>query len=127
MAFNSSTLLIAFALCSVLASCKSSDEPAIPNDATASAEETTQPVRKTAHSYGGWYCPDNLNGFPPVNLTELDQVPVVNRRLPTEEEARNGTSLMYFNTVELPQAEALDMTLPRMARYWSNNTHKRSW
>ncbi|MDX1349364.1 MAG: hypothetical protein R3279_03915, partial [Putridiphycobacter sp.] len=36
------------------------------------------------HNYGGWYCPDNLNGFPAVDLANWSQVPVITNRLPTK-------------------------------------------
>ena len=77
---------------------------------------------KSLHPYGGWYCPDNLTGFPPVNVADLAQVPVVNGRMPTKEETRNGTSLMYFDPTEYPTAKPLKMTMPRLARYYSRNT-----
>ena len=79
---------------------------------------------KTIHSYGGWYCPDNLTGFPPVNLAEIDQLKVVSGRLPTREEASNGSSLMYFDPAEFPEAKALDMSFPRLARFYLEHTGK---
>jgi len=44
--------------------------------------------------------------------------------LPTKEETRNGTSLMYFDTTKTPSARPLDMTVPRLARYYSEYTKK---
>lgn len=86
-----------------------------------------KPKRKALHPYGGWSCPDNLFGFPPVNAAELNKVPVVVGRLPTKEETRNGTSLMYFDTAEIPSAEPLDITLPQLARFYSAHTKKNEW
>ena len=44
-------------------------------------EETKAPTEKAdVHRYGGWYCPDNLGGFPPVDVASLDAVPVVHER-----------------------------------------------
>lgn len=85
-----------------------------------------QPTRKTSsiHNYGGWYCPDNLSGFPPVDITNLANVPVVNGRMPSEEETRNGTSLMYFDPVEYPDAKPLNIKLPQLAHYYSNYTRQ---
>lgn len=76
---------------------------------------------KDAHSYGGWFCPDNFGGFPPVDIQELDAVPVVNDRLPTLEESRNGTSLMYFEEGQVPDARPVEMTLPKLARHYSHH------
>lgn len=67
------------------------------------------------HSFGGWYCPDNLRGFPPMDIRDLDKVPVVTGRLPTREETGNGTSLMYVDLQEHPDAKPLAMHLPRVA------------
>jgi len=91
---------------------------------TIASEQTIKVKYKTIHAYGGWSCPDNLRGFPAVNIKELDKVPVVNDRLPTKEETQNGTSLMYFDTTEIPGARPLDMTMPRLARYYSKYTRK---
>ena len=75
---------------------------------------------KKQHRYGGWYCPDNF-GFAPVDIQLLDQVPAISDRLPTEEEARNGSSLMYIDTTEYPEAYALEMDLPRTAKIYSSH------
>ena len=121
-----SILMINFVL---LTSCDQIDESN--NDASNSTVETSieeeQPIKskyKTIHQYGGWSCPDNLRGFPPVNIQEMDKVPVVNGRLPTKEETQNGTSLMYFDTTEIPNARPLDMAMPKLARYYSEYTKK---
>ena len=74
------------------------------------------------YPYGGWYCPDNLYGFPPVNAAELASVPAVNGRMPTKEETQNGISLMYFDPAEYPTAKPLDMNMPCLAHYYFNNT-----
>lgn len=79
---------------------------------------------KVLHPYGGWSCPDNVLGFPAVDLAFLNEVPVVKDRLPTREETRNGTSLMYFDTLEIPSAKPLQMELPRVARYRSGYTNQ---
>lgn len=87
-------------------------------------EEPIKAQYSSIHQYGGWSCPDNLFGFPPVDLKEWDQIPVVNDRLPSREETRNGTSLMYFDTTKIPDARPLDMTMPRLARFYSDYTKK---
>lgn len=98
--------------------------------------DTTEPVAQNSipesetkhaskmHPYGGWYCPDNLNGFPAVNAVDFEKVPVVNGRLPTKDETRNGSSLMYFDTKEIPSARPLDLQMPKLARYFSKYTNK---
>lgn len=73
------------------------------------------------HAFGGWYCPDNLLGFPPVDIKELHKVPVVEGRLPTEEETRYGKSLMYIDTREYPEARPLDIELPQLATIHSEH------
>ena len=109
--------------------CSQTDETT--NTETAKAETPTEPVVKQErerprelHPYGGWYCPDNLGGFPPANVQMLDEIPVVEGRLPTRDETRNGSSLMYFDTKEVPNARSLDMDLPRLARYYTNYSEK---
>ena len=84
-------------------------------------EETTELTDRGQHPYGGWFCPDNVGGFPPVDIQDMDKVPVVIDRLPTKDETRNGTSLMYFDETELPDARPLKMTLPRVARIYSKH------
>jgi len=84
------------------------------------AEERT----RGHHSYGGWYCPDNVSGFPPVDIQELGKVPVVIGRMPTEEETRNGRSLMYFDPTIHLDARPLDIALPQVARIHSNQRNK---
>jgi hypothetical protein len=96
-------------------------ETHIESEAEPSAEiQTAKSV--SIHNYGGWYCPDNLNGFPPVSVSEYASVPSINGRMSTQEETRNGSSLMYFDPAEYPTAKPLDMIMPRLANYYSNIT-----
>lgn len=83
-----------------------------------------EPVRKTYHNYGGWYCPDNLNGFPAVDLNNWQNVPVINGRMATKEETQNGNSLIFIDSKEYPDARPLDMTMPKLARYYNGNSKK---
>ncbi|MCF8277973.1 MAG: hypothetical protein K9J17_14665 [Flavobacteriales bacterium] len=89
----------------------STEEAATNNDAYAEP-----------HQYGGWYCPDNLRNFPPMDIQDLDKIKVVADRLPTFEETRNGTSLMYFDTAKIPNARPLLISLPRVARIYSEHS-----
>lgn len=70
---------------------------------------------KKQHQYGGWYCPDNF-GFVPVDISELEEVPAIENRLPTKEELAQHMSLIEVDTIEFPDARALEMELPRVAR-----------
>lgn len=80
-------------------------------------EEKNEP-----HRYGGWYCPDNF-GFTPVDIQKLDEVPAIAHRLPTEQELKANMSLINVDTTKYPDARALEMDLPRVARIYSE--HKR--
>lgn len=79
---------------------------------------------KEAHRYGGWYCPDNLNTYPAVNLADWNKVPVVEGRLPTEEEARGEASLILVDTEKYPNAKALNTPLPQLAKYHNPYTNR---
>ena len=86
-------------------------------------EQETKKVAETRHhephQYGGWYCPDNLFGFPPVNIHQLDKVPAISNRLPTEAEVQTEASLIFVDTEKYPDAQAINMDLPRVARIYS--------
>jgi len=94
----------------------------VPKSESTKVAEKTKPKNKGMHPYGGWYCPDNFGGFPPVDIQDLDKVPVVNDRLPTKEEASNGTSLMFIDIAEFPDAKPLEMKLPRVARVYTSHS-----
>jgi len=89
-----------------------------------SAELVSQEVneRRESHNYGGWYCPDNLNGFPVVDFSDWADVPVVNGRMATQEETRNGSSLMFIDMEKYPDAKPMDITTPKLARYYNEYT-----
>lgn len=91
---------------------------------TIFSEEPQKSNRPDQHPYGGWYCPDNVLGFPAVNIEELDKVPVVKDRLPTREETQNGTSLIYIDQAKFPDARPLEIHLPQLARYYNGHTKK---
>jgi hypothetical protein len=106
----------------LMTSCGQSEDSDSKPDPTAEQQTENPKLNyEEPHAYGGWFCPDNLGGFPPVDVQELDKVPVVNDRLPTEEEAQNGTSLIYLDKSEYPDARHLEMELPRVARIYSNH------
>jgi hypothetical protein len=87
-------------------------------------EKSYDVKRRPPHKYGGWYCPDNIKGFTCVNLADWHTVPVIHGRLPTEEEARSGQSLIFVDTAKYPEAKVLDMKFPRLAKYYNRSARK---
>lgn len=83
--------------------------------------ETTAVNYDEPHPYGGWFCPDNLGGLPPMDIQEYAQLDIVTDRLPTEEETWNGKALIYVDTEKYPNARSLDIDLPRVARIHSGH------
>lgn len=81
-------------------------------------------IQKPTHQYGGWYCPDNLNGFPALNLKKWKNAPVINGRLPTEEEAKSEKSLIFVDTNIYPYAKAMDIELPKLAKFYNDYSKK---
>ena len=95
--------------------------------ATNTEEKTIDKVNITQtkpHEYGGWYCPDNLNGFPALDINSWENVPVVNGRLPTEEETQSGSSLIFVDVEKYPNAKALDIHLPKLAKFYNKHSKK---
>lgn len=78
--------------------------------------------KESIHSYGSWYCPDNLGTFPPLSASDYTKVPVISKRLPSQEEAQAGLALMYFDPAKYPSAQAVDMELPKLAKYYLPQT-----
>lgn len=54
--------------------------------------------------------------FPPIDIKSWEKTPALNGRLPTEEETKNGTSLLYYPNPG-PDVKPYDMTLPGLAYY----------
>lgn len=109
-----------FSMLLILASCNAQD-PATERSATPSEGPGNLLLKKDEpHRYGGWYCPDNF-GFVPVDIQKLDQVPAIADRLPTEQELKDNKSLINVDTEKYPDARALDMKLPRVARVYSKH------
>jgi len=84
-------------------------------------------VQPEPHRYGGWYCPDNLNGFPPVNNSEWKNVPVINGRLATKEETQTEASLIFVDTKKYPNAKTLDITMPKLATMFNYSTNREEY
>ena len=66
------------------------------------------------HKYGGWYCPDNLNGFPAVDIHNWEDVPVINGRMPTQDETQTEASLIFIDIEKYPNAKPLDLKMPQL-------------
>lgn len=82
-------------------------------------------VNVPTHRYGGWYCPDNLRGFPAVNLNEWKSVPVVNGRMATKEETQSESSLIFVDTDKYPNAKHLDIEMPQLAYFESPYSNRK--
>lgn len=118
------SLQILIVLCSsALISCSQNNQAVVTAEAIGPVEQVDA-ERKLSHNYGGWYCPDNLKGFPAVDINNWQDVPVVNGRMATKEETQNGSSLIFIENKEYPDAKPLDMTMPKLARYYSENTKR---
>lgn len=111
---NSLKLLVL--LCTIsLTSCSQNDET-VENE---KLEVSTEKIETEPHKYGGWYCPDNLNGFPPVDIANWKNVPVVNNRMGTKEDSQNGSSLIVVDLLKYPNAKVLDITVPKLASIYN--------
>ncbi len=112
-------ILIVFCLTSLTA-CSQNHEPGISKD--VEADQISGPIKTEPHRYGGWYCPDNLNGFPAVDIRDWKNVPVVNGRMATKEETQNGTSLIFVDAEKYPNAKPLDMSMPKLATFYNGSS-----
>lgn len=90
----------------------------------ASITKLDKKVAVKPHRFGGWYCPDNLNGFPPVDLRNWHQVPVIEGRMPTKEETRTEKSLIYVDKSQYPSVKAFDIKLPQLASYFCEQSNR---
>lgn len=115
-------LIVGISVISLLA-CAANDQKSA--DATETrSEQNVEEIAHVPHSYVGWYCPDNLNGLPAVDVADWKNVPVVSDRLPTEEETRNGSSLILVDTQKYPDAHALKIELPKLARFYNQSANR---
>ena len=116
------TVLVAFILSSLISCGQDNSTVVAMNDDVVNEE--IESIKTEPHNYGGWYCPDNLNGFPAVDIGDWKNVPVVNGRMATKEETQNGTSLIFVDAEKYPNAKPLDMTMPKLARFYCENTKR---
>lgn len=100
------------------------------NNQTVKNNKIEKPIEKVnvtkqePHRYGGYYCPDNLGGFPAVDINNWKNVPVVNGRMATRKETQNGTSLIFVDLEKYPDTKPLNMKMPKLARYFNENSGK---
>ena len=106
-----------------LMSC-SQNNKTVKNDTAEKSIEKVNSTKQEPHRYGGYYCPDNLGGFPAVDIKNWKSVPVVNGRMATKEETQNGTSLILVDLEKYPDTKPLDMRMPKLARYYNKNSGK---
>lgn len=99
-------------------SCSSQETTKEHSKKTTEELESGVSKKDEPHRYGGWYCPDNF-GFVPVDIQNLDEVPAIADRLPTEQELHDNMSLINVDTEKYPDARALEMDLPRVASIYS--------
>ena len=103
--------------------CSQNKNPIDHKDIETSTQKDKK-ITKEPHKYGGWYCPDNLNGFPAVDISDWKNVPVVNGRMATKEETRNGASLIFPDTLKYPNTKVLDITMPKLASYYNKSSKR---
>ena len=133
------TLTVASLLLLMITSCKKSAEQIAVEEEKQKLDSITRRdirIKRTLNSQeaftmgvggsrnSGWYCPDNVRGFPPVDIKSWYKVRVVNGRLPTYEESQNGTSLIYYDVHETPDAKPYNMVMPRLASVYSDFTQQ---
>ncbi|MEQ8909922.1 MAG: hypothetical protein RIC95_12060 [Vicingaceae bacterium] len=123
MRVKSLNLLLSFSLFNLMACSQNADNE--PQNASPITSKEISKSKSISHNFGGWYCPDNLNGFPPVEPTKWKKVPVISGRMPTLEETKTEASLIYVDPEKYPNAESLEMKLPALALYNDWNSQRR--
>lgn len=91
------------------------------SDGSESCCSSDEVLEVEPHKYGGWYCPDNLNGFPAVDIADWSKVPVVNGRLATKEETQTEAALILVDTEKYPNAKPLDIKMPKLATIYNRS------
>lgn len=110
---------VLFVLCLTSFTSCTQNNKTIDNKDVVVSSQKNENIHTDPHSYGGWYCPDNLNGFPPVDITNWKNVPIINGRMATKEETQNGSSLIFVDALKYPNAKVLDITMPKLASFYN--------
>jgi hypothetical protein len=114
-----------YVLCLITCMSCTQNNTAVKNNQVAEPVEKANIKKQEPHRYGGYYCPDNLNGFPAVDIINWKSVPVVNGRMATKEETQNGTSIIFVDDKKYPDAKHLDIKMPKLARYYNRSSGKK--
>ena len=104
-------LLIVILGLSILQSCDDKPAMAVKYD-----------IHRDKHNW--WHCPDNMD-FPPLSIKYWKKASALNRRLPEYEETKDGISLVYYDSGLYPDAQAYNITLPRLASFSNPYTSKK--
>ena len=95
------SLLISFS------SCSQNNKTTNDNKEEKHGKMVSKKINTEPHNYGGWYCPDNLRGFPPVDIANWNKVPVIHGRMPTKEEAQSEASLIFVDAEKYPESRKM--------------------
>ena len=115
-------LLVSLSLTSFI-TCSQNNE--VDNYNEGNIDNLIEEANKSApHEYGGWYCPDNLNGFPAVNIADWKNVPVVNGRMATKEETQSEKALIYVDSEKYPNAKPLAIAMPKLAKFYCEQSNR---
>lgn len=117
MKIKNLNLIVALSLCSSMACSQNNTTDKM--NTIETSDQNNESNKSVPHQFGGWYCPDNLIGFPATDLNNWKNVPVVRDRMPTKEETQNGKSLIFIDTKKYPNARSLDFTLPKLANIYN--------
>lgn len=107
----------------ILVSCLEANK-SITSNKCEKTHSTLENPTEEPHNYGGWYCPDNLSSFPAVDFSNWKNTPVIKGRLATEEEVKNGQSLILVDLNKYPKTKALEIELPQLAKHYNYNSQR---
>lgn len=121
---NHQTFKVALLFCLIsLISCSQEDKKT-KNDVAKVTNNKKQTKKSKPHNYGGWYCPDNLNGFPPVDIENWKNIPVINGRMATKEEVQTEASLIFVDLKKYPKAKPLNIEMPKLAKFYNESSRR---
>jgi len=121
---KSKTLIVLSLLIAILIVACSLNNSAENKTQQTSFNSVFEAQNQEPHRYGGWYCPDNLYGFPAVDIANWKNVPVVNGRMANEKDRENGSTLILVDREKYPNANPLDMKMPRLAKFYCHSSKR---
>ncbi|MCT4663725.1 MAG: hypothetical protein N4A45_00660 [Flavobacteriales bacterium] len=116
---NYSNLLLGFIVLLFVSCASKNQEEILVKQVEIKKEKQQEP-----HRFGGWYCPDNLHGFPAVNIQDWEKVPVIQGRMPSEQEVKTEASLIYVNPKEYPDAKIISKQFPKLGKFFNKHTQR---